>query len=91
MPSAEDEHVPKTIDVPGLMGRWKGFCRPGVYNELSGLIPGANHRVDNPDGQEWLADRVVRFLSEVQNGITIGELEGDRSNKGESHRDEPKI
>ena len=63
MPSEKDEWVPAEIDVMGLVKKWKSFCRPGIASELSGLIPGANHRVDNDAGQEWLADRVVRFLA----------------------------
>lgn len=74
VPSAEDEWVPKSIDVAGLIKYWGQFCRPGVYSELSGLIPGANHRVDNDEGRRWLADRVLRFLREVDKGIEIGEF-----------------
>lgn len=65
VPSAEDEHVPQGIDIPGLMSRWKKACRPGVWSELSGLIPGANHRVGNPEGREWLGGQVVKFLGEL--------------------------
>ncbi|EAQ91032.1 hypothetical protein CHGG_02967 [Chaetomium globosum CBS 148.51] len=63
VPSEKDEWVPAEIDVMGLVKKWKSFCRPGIASELSGLIPGANHRVDNDAGQEWLADRVARFLA----------------------------
>lgn len=66
LPSEKDEWVPAEIDMMGLVNKWKSFCKPGVASELSGLIPGANHRVDNADGQEWLADRVARFLAEVK-------------------------
>ncbi|KAK3331962.1 hypothetical protein B0T19DRAFT_414328 [Cercophora scortea] len=63
VPSAEDEFVPGTIDVAALVKRWESFCLPGMASELSGLIPGANHRVDDARAQEWLAERVVRFLA----------------------------
>ncbi|KAH6636500.1 hypothetical protein F5144DRAFT_488387 [Chaetomium tenue] len=63
VPSEKDEWVPAEIDVMGLVKKWKSFCKPGIASELSGLIPGANHRVDNDAGQEWLADRVARFLA----------------------------
>ncbi|KAH6849775.1 hypothetical protein B0I37DRAFT_413225 [Chaetomium sp. MPI-CAGE-AT-0009] len=66
VPSEKDEFVPASIDVMGLVERWKSFCKPGIASDLSGLIPGANHRVDNDDGQEWLADRVARFLAELE-------------------------
>ncbi len=65
LPSEKDEWVPEHVDVTGMMSRWKSFCKPGIASELSGLIPGANHRVDNEDGQEWLADRIARFLAEI--------------------------
>ncbi|KAL2135286.1 hypothetical protein VTI74DRAFT_9166 [Chaetomium olivicolor] len=66
VPSEKDEWVPGWRDVPELVDKWKSFCRPGIASELSGLIPGANHRVENTDGQEWLADRVARFLAEIE-------------------------
>lgn len=66
LPSEEDEWVPEQIDVRGLVNKWKSFCKPGIASELSGLIPGANHSVGDAAGQEWLADRVIRFLSELE-------------------------
>lgn len=63
VPSGEEEYVPKSVDVDGLVSRWKSFCPPGIASELSGLIPGANHRVDNAEGQAWLAERVSGFLA----------------------------
>ncbi|KAK4157145.1 hypothetical protein C8A00DRAFT_40507 [Chaetomidium leptoderma] len=66
LPSEKDEWVPAGFDVMGLVERWKSFCKPGIASELSGLIPDANHRVDNDAGQQWLADRVARFLAEIE-------------------------
>ncbi|KAJ9165479.1 DUF1749-domain-containing protein [Coniochaeta hoffmannii] len=71
VPSEKDEHVPRHIDVPKLVGRWTAACKPGVASKLSGLIVGANHRVEYPEGQQWLAERVVRFLRE--DIVTSGE------------------
>lgn len=65
LPSAEDEFVPKTIDVAANVARWKTFCAPGIFSDLSGLIPGASHRVDRPASQQWMADRVIRFLASL--------------------------
>jgi hypothetical protein len=65
VPSGADESVPAEVDVPGMVERWKGFCRPGIVSGLSGLIPGANHRVDDATAKEWLADRVGRFVGEL--------------------------
>ena len=66
VPSEKDEHVPENIDFEKLLTRWKGFCRPGVFSELSGIIPGASHRVKGAESQDWLADRVVKFLQSLE-------------------------
>jgi pimeloyl-ACP methyl ester carboxylesterase len=65
MPSGEDQHVPAEVDVKGMVQRWKGFCRDGVVSELSGLIPGADHSVRDAKAQEWMIERVVKFLEEL--------------------------
>lgn len=65
VPSGNDEHVPADIDVAGLVRKWTSACMPGVASELSGLIPGANHRVEAAGPQIWLAERVAGFLKEV--------------------------
>ncbi len=64
--SGDDEYAPAEVDVAGLVDRWKTFCKPGIASELSRLIPGANHRVDEPEAQRWLADHVVDFLAELK-------------------------
>jgi hypothetical protein len=66
LPSEEDEWVPPGVDVKGLVNKWKSFCKPGIASDLSGLIPGANHTVRYDEGQQWLTDRVARFLVEVE-------------------------
>lgn len=63
VPSAEDEYIPETVDFVKLLAKWKSFC-PSM-SDLSGLIPGANHTVNPPSSQEWLADRVVSFLGSL--------------------------
>ncbi|KAL2181593.1 uncharacterized protein P884DRAFT_189049 [Thermothelomyces heterothallicus CBS 202.75] len=65
VPSEKDEWVSPEADVTGLVNKWKSFCKPGIASDLSGLIPGANHRVDNEAGQQWLFDRVARFLAQL--------------------------
>ncbi|KAK0736958.1 hypothetical protein B0T21DRAFT_383043 [Apiosordaria backusii] len=67
LPSERDEWVPfSPPEVEAMIKRWAGFCKPGIASEFSGLIPGANHRVDNtevnPQGERWLVERVGRFL-----------------------------
>ncbi|KAK4212906.1 hypothetical protein QBC37DRAFT_317252 [Rhypophila decipiens] len=66
VPSEKDEFVPETVNVQDLMDRWRGSCRPGVYSDLSGLIPNANHRVDDGDARMWLVDRVLKFLAQLE-------------------------
>ncbi|KAL2164422.1 hypothetical protein VTH06DRAFT_3638 [Thermothelomyces fergusii] len=66
VPSEKDEWVSPEADVAGLVDKWKSFCRPGTASDLGGLIPGANHRVDNEAGQQWLVDRVARFLARLE-------------------------
>ncbi|KAL2201226.1 hypothetical protein P885DRAFT_56640 [Corynascus similis CBS 632.67] len=65
VPSEKDEWVSPDADVMGLVARWKSFCKPGIASDLSGLIPNANHRVDNEPGQRWLSDRVAHFLAQI--------------------------
>jgi hypothetical protein len=66
LPSEKDEWVPERIDVGGMVNRWKSFCKPGIASELSGLIPGADHRVEDAAAQDWLADRVAQFLIDLE-------------------------
>jgi hypothetical protein len=67
LPSAKDEFVPAGVDPVKLVKRWKGFAvPPGRVSELSGPIPGANHRVDDPEAQRWLARQVLGFLRELE-------------------------
>lgn len=65
VPSEKDENVPEHVDVVELVRKWKAACKPGVASDLSGLITGATHRVENAEGQQWLAERIVGFLQEV--------------------------
>lgn len=64
--SAEDEWVPKGVDVEGLLRKWMAACGESIASEESGLIPGANHRVDGEEAQKWMAERVVRFLKGLE-------------------------
>ncbi|CAK7227336.1 hypothetical protein SBRCBS47491_006534 [Sporothrix bragantina] len=66
LPSEKDECVPKTIDVPKNVARWKTFCPPGVFSEFSGSIPGAGHTVEPAESQAWMADRVTSFLKSLE-------------------------
>ncbi|KAK4639113.1 hypothetical protein QC761_705190 [Podospora bellae-mahoneyi] len=66
LPSEKDEWVPfKPAQVQSTVQKWASFCKPGVVSEFSGLIPGANHRVDNTEGEKWLVERVGKFLGSL--------------------------
>ncbi|KAK9414210.1 hypothetical protein SUNI508_02309 [Seiridium unicorne] len=64
--SGEDEFMPPSVDKNGLVREWKTLCRPGIASDLSGSIPGANHRVEQPDSEKWLVETVVKFLGSLQ-------------------------
>ncbi|KAI0010298.1 DUF1749-domain-containing protein [Xylariaceae sp. FL0662B] len=64
--SGSDEYVPSSIDKEGLIQHWKTLCRPGIASDLSGTIPGAGHRVEEPEAEEWLVNTVVKFLRDIK-------------------------
>lgn len=64
VPSGKDEFVPKGVDFDKLLAKWKSICP--VASDLSALIPEANHTVDPPSSRQWLAERVVRFLTGLE-------------------------
>jgi hypothetical protein len=63
--SGQDEYVPASVDKDALVKRWTALCQPGIASALSGTIPGANHRVEEPDAEAWLAQRVMDFLGDL--------------------------
>lgn len=63
--SGNDEYIPESVDKDGLIRHWKELCQPGIASELSGTIPGAGHRVEEPGAEEWLCNTVAKFL--IQN------------------------
>jgi hypothetical protein len=65
LPSEKDECVPPYINQEQKLRNWRQACPEGKFSGFSGLVPGANHSVEQPQAQEWLADRVCRFLKEL--------------------------
>ncbi|KAI0128478.1 hypothetical protein BJ170DRAFT_682269 [Xylariales sp. AK1849] len=63
--SGRDEYVPSSVDKDALVKMWKAMCRPGIASDLSGCIPGANHRVRQPDSEKWLVETVIKFLGSI--------------------------
>ncbi|KAF2670602.1 DUF1749-domain-containing protein [Microthyrium microscopicum] len=69
--SGSDQHVPKFVDVPKLVGRWTACVKSGggvVDEENSGLVEGATHNLDGDDKVvvERLCRKVVSFLTKVE-------------------------
>lgn len=64
--SGDDEFVPKSVNKENLINRWRELCRPGIASELSGAIPGACHRVTEPESEEWLCNTVIKFLQSIK-------------------------
>jgi len=62
--SAEDEFVPARIDQAASNKKYKSLNSTAV-SDLSGLIPGASHTVEQPESQEWLSKTVIEFLKTV--------------------------
>lgn len=54
--------MPPSFDKDGQIQKWKTYCRPGIASDLSGCIPGADHRVETADSEKWLVETVVKFL-----------------------------
>lgn len=66
VPSAQDEYVPPSVDFEELLAKWKSYCP--MASDLCALIPDAGHTVKPESSQEWLAERVVRFLGSIGKG-----------------------
>jgi hypothetical protein len=64
--SGSDEYMPPSVDKMGLVEKWKSLCRPGIASDLSGCIPGADHRVETADSEKWLVETVVKFLDSLK-------------------------
>jgi hypothetical protein len=66
VPCAQDELVPPVINREQLLARWIESCPLGMASEFSGLIPGADHAVSQPQAQSWLSNVVVKFLETLE-------------------------
>ncbi|KAK4190044.1 hypothetical protein QBC35DRAFT_491156 [Podospora australis] len=71
LPSEKDEWVSDSLDVEAMIETWEDFYSQAVTDGQkgstawfeSGLIPGANHRVENnPEGEKFLCKRVKEFI-----------------------------
>ncbi|KAK4161096.1 UPF0613 protein PB24D3.06c 1 [Cladorrhinum sp. PSN259] len=66
LPAGEDEMVPPDVDRQSLLNRWIAGCNQGVVSEFSGFIPGSGHVVSEKPAMEWVAERVRKFLAQVE-------------------------
>lgn len=57
--------MPGSVDKDELVKHWTSLCQPGIASELSGTIPGAGHRVEEPDAEQWLVGTAVQFLQAI--------------------------
>ncbi|KAI5868135.1 DUF1749-domain-containing protein [Durotheca rogersii] len=64
--SGDDEFMPGSVDKDALVRHWSSLCQPGIASEFSGVIPGADHRVEEPEAEKWLVNTVVEFLRTIK-------------------------
>lgn len=67
LPGGSDEYIPEWVDMESLLKRWEtatkaGSDNPAIWNENSGVVPGARH---SPQGK-WQVKPVQDLLSRVQ-------------------------
>lgn len=62
--SGNEEYVPSHISQEALSQRYQK-ANP-LVSSLSGLIPNANHAVEDEDARQWLAERVSQFLATIE-------------------------
>ncbi|KAK5629619.1 hypothetical protein RRF57_005334 [Xylaria bambusicola] len=60
--SSNDEFVPHQVNKEEL----RELCKPNIASELSGTIPGATHRVEEPEAENWLCSTVTKFLQTIE-------------------------
>ncbi|SCU82670.1 LADA_0C07162g1_1 [Lachancea dasiensis] len=60
-----DQFVPKFVDKPKLLSKWASCSDPTFYSKHSGLIKGADHRVEQPAARECLFGMVRNFLQDL--------------------------
>ncbi|KAI1306352.1 hypothetical protein F5Y03DRAFT_354486 [Xylaria venustula] len=64
--SGSDEFVPDFVNKQALISHWRELCQPNIASELSGIIPGATHKVEEPEAAEWLSGTVSKFLQSIK-------------------------
>jgi esterase/lipase len=62
--SEKDEMVPANVDKAALLKRWIQASSLMV-DQLSSVVPDADHTLSRVATRYWVADRVVQFLRSV--------------------------
>ncbi|OAL73886.1 esterase [Trichophyton violaceum] len=75
LPGGSDEYIPEWVDMESLLKRWEtvtkaGSDNPAIWNENSGVVPGARH---SPQGK-WQVKPIQDLLSRVQKFLASLEL-----------------
>ncbi|SCV05801.1 LANO_0H15478g1_1 [Lachancea nothofagi CBS 11611] len=59
-----DQMVPHFVDKPKTIHKWATCSNPRWLSKHSGLIKGANHRVEQEDARSYLCTMVKNFMEE---------------------------
>lgn len=62
--SEEDEFIPEGVDQVALNKRYQDAS--SMVSPLSGLIPKTGHTVLQDEAREWLAAKVIEFLTSLE-------------------------
>ncbi|KAM5449177.1 hypothetical protein MaudCBS49596_005002 [Microsporum audouinii] len=71
LPGGSDEYIPEWVDMESLLKRWEnatkaGSDNPTIWDDNSGVVPGARH---SPQGK-WQVEPLQDLLSRVQRFLT---------------------
>lgn len=58
--------VPSAVDKQLLLRKWVKASPNGLVNQLSDLVPSADHTLSALEAQQWFAERVLRFLEGLE-------------------------
>ena len=61
LPSENDEMVPASVNKTALLERW-ARASSHMVDQLSEVVPEADHTLSTFVARHWVADRVQRFL-----------------------------
>ena len=72
LPGGSDQYVPGWVSKEDLLRRWENATTFGagekrIWDELSGLVPGATHSPSQAEPRRELASRVTSYLKKIEN------------------------